>query len=236
MRCRIRRIAVTIIFAMLFVAMGTSVQAAARNKLVQKDGKYYYYDENGLKLKNAWKTIGDKKYYFTKNGAAAVGCAKIEKTNYLFNAKGVLQRPSSGTYIKIKKAKYYKVELKGKVYYVKSNGKSLMPGAYCRDNKMKFLCIGSNGAYDEAMTKKLNGLSKQEALFSKLSAQLTKLGIKQVRKTAVAGCYSMNGKKGQEWFLDYKNFSVLIFKCTNGSSYVLGIYDALTYDQVLEYM
>ena len=240
-----KKVSVSLVIAFLLLVLGFSLQpvgvidggciaqAKTVDQLQKKNGKYYYYDENGMLLKNSWKTLEGKKYYFKSNGAAATGCSVIENKNYLFNSKGILQMPSSGSSIRINKVKYFKLTLNNKIYYVRSNGRILMPGAYCPDDKAKLICIGSNGAYNATITKKLNQLAGYEKPYAKLSDKLTSLGIKVKRKTSVEGCYAMNGKRGQEWFLDFRNFSLHIFKCTDGTGYVLGVYDATVYKNIL---
>lgn len=83
---------------------------AYKNKLKKIGGKIYYYNSRGELVKKHWRTIGDKRYYFTKTGAAAAGPAKVNGIRYLFSSRGVLRR--NGVY------KY-----NGNTYYVNARGK-----------------------------------------------------------------------------------------------------------------
>ena len=62
------------------------------NKLVRENGKWYYYDKTGVKVKKAWVKIKGKTYYFGKNRAAVTGWKKISGKKYCFSSKGVLQK------------------------------------------------------------------------------------------------------------------------------------------------
>lgn len=83
---------------------------AYKNKLKKTGGKIYYYNSRGELVKRHWRTVKDKRYYFTKTGAAATGPAKIRGIRYLFGSRGVLRR--SG---------FYKCD--GNTYYVNARGK-----------------------------------------------------------------------------------------------------------------
>ena len=37
-----------------------------------EDGKWYFFQENGVALKNGWKVIDGEEYYFLKSGVLAV--------------------------------------------------------------------------------------------------------------------------------------------------------------------
>lgn len=65
--------------------------------------KYYYYDIKGKKIKNKWKTVKGKKYYFNKKGQAVTGWKTIKGKKYYFSKKGVMQTG----WKKIGKYKYY---------------------------------------------------------------------------------------------------------------------------------
>ena len=56
-----------------------------------KNGHLYFY-QNGKKLKNRWKTIKKKTYYFGKDAKACTGKKHISHYLCYFNKKGVLTR------------------------------------------------------------------------------------------------------------------------------------------------
>ena len=43
----------------------------ASEEWVQVEGKWYYFEENGLAVKRNWKLIGEDYYYFLPSGAMA---------------------------------------------------------------------------------------------------------------------------------------------------------------------
>lgn len=115
-------------------AFSASVQAdlstaAKKNGLRKIRGKYYYF-RNGKKVRGSWMTIRGYRYYFGKNGAAAVGSRKIGRAWYIFSAKGRLFRPNG---VKI-------VRVNGVRYRVKRNGKAA-PGW----SAGRTFCFGKNG-------------------------------------------------------------------------------------------
>ena len=92
--------------AMLFFTAGMKTDAAeVPNGLVVNNGVISYY-ENGTVVKNTWKTVDGKKYYFQSNGKAAVGSVKVKKAYYIFNEAGVLQTGKKRL-VTVKKKQYY---------------------------------------------------------------------------------------------------------------------------------
>lgn len=77
-----------------------AVTMAVKKGLKLEKGNYYYYVK-GKKVKNTWKTIGKKKYYFKASGAAAVGWNKIGKKAYYFSAKGVMAKGKTVDKVKL---------------------------------------------------------------------------------------------------------------------------------------
>jgi hypothetical protein len=119
-------------------AAGTAGETAltvtkVKKGLVYENNQYRYYT-NGKLLKNKWKVINGKRYYFTKNGNAAKGGAvRINKVYYVFNEKAQLLTPKKTSFVTVGKNKYY-INKKGKpvsgwllqnkkLYYIGKNGK-----------------------------------------------------------------------------------------------------------------
>lgn len=88
-------------------AAAATTQTTKKAGLVKEGSRYYYYDKNGKKLKNSWKTVKGSRYYFTAKGYAATGGAKIGNYVYVFNTNGKLLRPSKATLKTIGKYTYY---------------------------------------------------------------------------------------------------------------------------------
>lgn len=77
-------------------------KAAIKNKWVQKGGNWYYYNAKGKLLKNTWKVIKNKNYYFGSDGARKQDCWYTTKLpggreyySCYFNKKGVFVKKSS---------------------------------------------------------------------------------------------------------------------------------------------
>lgn len=78
-----------------------------KNSLKKAEGKYYFFDAKGRAVTNKWKKINGKKYYFKKNGAAATESCKIEGAYYVFNQKGQLLTPRKTSRKKVNDSYYY---------------------------------------------------------------------------------------------------------------------------------
>lgn len=50
--------------------------------------RLYYFDKDGVMLKQKWKKQGDDKYYLGENGAAVTGWQEIKKNTYYFGSDG----------------------------------------------------------------------------------------------------------------------------------------------------
>ncbi len=62
----------------------------------KKSGKLYYY-KNGVKKKNCWmQSKGERKYYLTKDGSAAVGKVTVSGIEYEFDEKGQIVKDDWG--------------------------------------------------------------------------------------------------------------------------------------------
>lgn len=88
------------------------------------DGKTYYLSESdGAIVKNAWKTVSGKTYYFGSNGVMTVsGMKKISGSYYYFDANGVM---AANSFVTVSQ---------GKQYYFTSNGKRYEKAGWQRIN------------------------------------------------------------------------------------------------------
>ena len=58
---------------------------------LEKDGKTYYVDENGVSV-TGWLDLGGKRYHFDETGAMTLGWANVEGVDYYFRADGSMAR------------------------------------------------------------------------------------------------------------------------------------------------
>lgn len=193
---------------------------AKKNGLVKEKGNYRYYKKGKL-VKKCWKIVKGKKYYFKKDGNAAVGSLKISGKYYIFNAKGQLVTTSKKKIVTVKGVKY-QVKAKGlaakgwskdKKYYFGKEGK-MFTGI--RVIGEKFYSFGKNGKYDKAKTKKLRKVSVYEKSNMK---DLYKLIGKPKKSEYNSGCYG----PGKDGTLTYKNFIVYTYKDLNGKEIFMGV-------------
>ena len=56
--------------------------------LIRDENGHLFYYKDGVKIKNAWKTVSGSKYYFGKSGKAYVGKRKVGKATYYFAVNG----------------------------------------------------------------------------------------------------------------------------------------------------
>lgn len=186
------------------------------NGLKTENGFYRFY-ENGVMVKDKWLDVGGNKYYFKKNGNAAVSKYKIKGKTYIFNSKGQLFMPSSPKVDKIKTSKgtkkYYVNPdgtarsgwTKNKKYYFDKN-MEMATGIIVI--KKKLYCFKSSGLYNATKTKKIQKVAKKKKPF----LNLKNLIGKPIKTKYYASCYG-NGKDG---VLRYRNFTVYTFKPARG--------------------
>lgn len=93
----------------------TQVQPQKKRGLVKEGTKYVYYDKNGKKLKNKWKTIKKSHYYFDGKGYAVTGRRTIGNYIYVFDQEGKQIRPSKAQIVKVGNTSYY-LDTKGRAY------------------------------------------------------------------------------------------------------------------------
>lgn len=116
----------------------TASATVYKNTFRTVNGKIYYYDSRGKKLKKTWKTIKNKRYYFYSDGHAATGSSVIAKKRYLFSETGVLLKNGFKT-------------LNNKTYYVDSKGRV---ATGFQTIKKKRYCFTSTGVMRTGWYKK----------------------------------------------------------------------------------
>ncbi|MCD7743694.1 MAG: hypothetical protein LUI13_00090 [Lachnospiraceae bacterium] len=101
--------------------------------VLTENGKYRYYKSDGTMLTSSWKTIDGYRYYFKKNGNAAIGGYKIGKYVYVFKENGRLAKKSSPG----------RVTVNGDIYYVNKKGRATTSSWLIINNK---LCYAAKNA------------------------------------------------------------------------------------------
>jgi len=139
----------------------TSLAATHRNEWVQKsDGKWYYYDENGVKVKNeSVQDPSDKKYYVLDTKGARVTAKGWYTAKYRYNET------------------YEKSNFTTK-YYIKSDG-SCATGWKKIKGKYYFFDYVGEMRKNESAIKTVDGVDKRYLLGSD-GTRITKKGWHQV--------------------------------------------------------
>lgn len=142
-------------------AASTSIKTY-KNTLCKENGKLYYYNSRGKRVKSCWKTITGKKYYFRYNGQAATGFVTIRNKRYCFAPNGVLR---TGWYKKGSSNYYFHkstgvmatgwTHINGKSYYFKNNG------VMAKSCWIKGKYIDKNGIYQPKKKPSMNALQKK---------------------------------------------------------------------------
>lgn len=230
-------LALMMLFAVPCFAAEEDVSPAPEEngQLVEENGHWHYYDENGVMAKDEWKTIDGATYYFKPNGNAATLSKKIKKDGkekyYIFDEQGKLME-SDGTRVVSIAGKCYRVNAEGaavkgwsdesgnkvkassaeKMYYFNEKGQALT-GIQVIEVKYqgKFFQFKASGKINASKTKKLQKAAKYEANFAPLRKLL---GKPKKTKNLSGGCYKP--AEGKEQMLIYKNFVVYIFKYHTG--------------------
>ena len=168
------------------VATLTDATASVKNKKgwYTKNGKTYYYDENGKALKSKFLTYKGDKYYFNRYGRMVRGLNKIQNNYYYFRTNG---KALVNTWKKIK----------GKKYYFGSDGKAYK-GAHKVKNSRYYYNFSSNGYLAEGV-RKINGVTYRFGSNGKpyTGWYTTKLGNRQYYSAsgvAYKGPKKVNGK------------------------------------------
>ncbi len=79
-----RRVLTLILILTAVFVFATSAAAGYKNKWVNKDGRYYYYNSKGVKLTGIRKIKGQK-YYFDSEGRQRTGWINYKGRYYFFN-------------------------------------------------------------------------------------------------------------------------------------------------------
>lgn len=81
------------------------------NEWVEKEGKKFYYDENGVKQQNITTIIDGSKYHFDANGVMVTGIVEEDNKKYFFDDEGKLLKNEWGKYNNL----YYRTDENGEL-------------------------------------------------------------------------------------------------------------------------
>lgn len=87
-------------------AIPTKAPQKKKTGLYKEKGKYYYY-VNGKKIKNQWKTVKGKRYYFGSKYYAVTYHNKIGGKIYVFDTAGKLLTGKNSRIVNVGKNSYY---------------------------------------------------------------------------------------------------------------------------------
>jgi hypothetical protein len=90
------------------------------NEWVEKNGRFYYYNEKGKKLRGL-QTVGDETYYFDEKGRQRVGWVQVDDDYYFFT----IRRKSKGSMVKSTEINGIKIKKSGKAKVTKKNSEKL---------------------------------------------------------------------------------------------------------------
>ncbi len=117
---------VAVASAAALLAIGASMTSFAATGWVEEDGTWYFYDNDGNRVENAWKKSGDNWYWLDGEEGGAMAMEKIIEDNddiYFVDANGVMVR---NTWIKVVNEDQDEDEDPAEFhyYYFQSNGKA----------------------------------------------------------------------------------------------------------------
>ena len=123
---------VAVASAAALLAIGASMTSFAATGWVEEDGTWYFYDNDGNRVENAWKKSGDNWYWLDAEEGGAMAMEKIIEDDddiYYVDANGVMVR---NTWVKVvnedqdededpAEYHYYYMQSSGKAYKASDN-------------------------------------------------------------------------------------------------------------------
>lgn len=180
----------------------TIVHGAPVDTVIQegfvKEGNNYRYYQNGILLKNTWRRIEGKKYYFKSSGNAATYSYKVNGKYYVFNQNGQLMTPKKKAIVKVGSRKYYVTSkgrpipgwhvLKSKLYYVYKSGRcatntkkedvTFSKNGYAKNNSVSKARIKAMQTIDRITNSKMSRREKLRACFNHVMLDCQYVGTK----------------------------------------------------------
>ena len=141
---------VAVASAAALLAIGASMTSFAATGWVEEDGTWYFYDNDGNRVEDAWKKSGENWYWLDGEEGGAMAIEKIVEDDddiYYVDANGVMVR---NTWVKVVNEEQDEDEDPAEYhyYYMQSNGKAYK--ASDNNNAIRFRTIdGKRYAFDE---------------------------------------------------------------------------------------
>lgn len=191
---------------------------------------HYYFVKNGKPVKNAWKKVSGKKYYFDSKGRAVTGSQEIDGKWYVFSAKGKLLTGKSTRTVTVKGVSY-RVKKNGRAaagwnaghtkYYLANGARA--KGLCCTDRGI--VVFTAKGAYRAEQTAALQKLVQPGASAEELIKALAKIETPKV-KTLGDSCYDLEdepGLLGKDRRYTYSHLVMDVFVADDGRLILEGI-------------
>ena len=141
---------VAVASAAALLAIGASMTSFAATGWVEEDGTWYFYDNDGNRVEDAWKKSGENWYWLDGEEGGAMAMEKIVEDDddiYYVDANGVMVR---NTWVKVVNEDQDEDEDPAEYhyYYMQSNGKAYK--ASDNNNAIRFRTIdGKRYAFDD---------------------------------------------------------------------------------------
>ncbi len=141
---------VAVASAAALLAIGASMTSFAATGWVEEDGTWYFYDNDGNRVEDAWKKSGENWYWLDGEEGGAMAIEKIVEDDddiYYVDANGVMVR---NTWVKVVNEDQDEDEDPAEYhyYYMQSNGKAYK--ASDKGDSIRFRTIdGKRYAFDE---------------------------------------------------------------------------------------
>ncbi len=140
---------VAVASAAALLAIGASMTSFAATGWVEEDGTWYFYDNDGNRVEDAWKKSGENWYWLDGEEGGAMAIEKIVEDDddiYYVDANGVMVR---NTWVKVVNEEQDEDEDPAEYhyYYMQSNGKAYKASD---NSNIRFRTIdGKRYAFDE---------------------------------------------------------------------------------------
>ena len=140
---------VAVASAAALLAIGASMTSFAATGWVEEDGTWYFYDNDGNRVEDAWKKSGENWYWLDGEEGGAMAMEKIVEDDddiYYVDANGVMVR---NTWVKVVNEEQDEDEDPAEYhyYYMQSNGKAYKASD---NSNIRFRTIdGKRYAFDE---------------------------------------------------------------------------------------
>lgn len=206
-----------------------ATNGAGQDGLTKEKGKIVLY-RNGAKVTSEWVTEGDKTYFFTESGEAAVGANRADSANdyFVFGKDGVLLK-GSGTRVEKVGKRQFQVDADGKAVPGWDDQQAhfyLTTGELATGIRMdggKLLAFTSEGKPDDDLTKKLQDAFVRD---NDPKPLLELLGKPKKVKKDLESCYTTMMEpdlSGVDDSYEYDHIKLSVFRVKDGRQFIESI-------------